>query len=553
VTANVASSRLVFDSEKWIKLAQRSAEKALLDSFYRVQSNQEGWAFFEANSSSYNIRLGASTDASGSLVNNSQIDVRLTRDGFEKKVMPTVEQLSKILPKLSLLQPEKQTLVDFFVRSLSRYGENYANAYWNFFSSLNLRILSREQLIMYLREVQRPGSAFTQNLVRIKENVILNIPEGPNYQPFRERLDDFRFLQTMMQEDKGTYPQLQRYMTIIADLSDKLAGNTKPKPSVAGGEKPETTSSGMRNLLSPMGRVTYDLKLAGDDNNLVMAQSWLREMMVPDQWKRLFLAPILKLEEYGQTEINSAVASLWSKLWEQRVEPLLGLFPFDLTMGRPEATPDMIGEVLHPLTGTFWREFHNHFGGILDITEGRLAIRQDFRDFVAIPAKTQYQMDAVQKFTNTLWNKEGKVEPIKLQVKAGLLPALPNREENPDEPSAELIYLRSGSASVLGFNQRGDWQELSEEWWNKGNATAGIQFQRGSETIKLFASADVDGQSWALFRLINLATKDKQSRTFSWSVRLPQSPEKKYLCTYEFKNDPYQIFKNLSGTPESRR
>lgn len=549
VSANVGSSRLIFDSQQWITLAQRSAAKELLESFYQSQVNKEGWAFFDTSNPSYTIRLGASTDASGSLVNNAQIDVRLTRDGFEKKVIPAVELLSNILPKLSLLQPEKQALVDFFVRSLSMYGQNYASSYWNFLRSLNLRILSREQLIMYLREIQRPGSAFTQNLVRIKDNVILNIPEGPNYQPFRERLDDFRFLQSLMQEEKGTYPQLQRYMAIIADLSDKLASSTQPKMLSVSGEKSEAAVNGMRSLLSPMGRVAYDLKTAGEGNSLIMVQSWLREMMVPDQWKPLFLAPIFKLEEYGQSEINSAVTSLWKKVWSQRVEPLLGLFPFDLNTGRPEATPGMIAEVFHPLTGTFWRDFHSYFSGILDATEGHWAVRQDFRDFVALSAKPQYQMDAVQRLTNTLWNKEGKAEPMNLQVKSGLLPDLPNREESPEAPSAELIYLRSGSASVIGFNQRSDWQDLSDEWWNKGNATAGIQFQRGSETIKLYASEDIDGKNWALLHLINLATKERNAQRFSWSVRLPQDPETKYLCVFAFKNDPFEIFKAIMTGP----
>jgi hypothetical protein len=209
----------------------------------------------------------------------------------------------------------------------------------------------------------------------------------------------------------------------------------------------------------------------------------------------------------------------------------------------------MITEVFHPLTGTFWRDFHSYFSGILDATEGHWAVRQDFRDFVALPAKPQYQMDAVQRLTNTLWNKEGKAEPMNLQVKSGLLPDLPNREENPEAPSAELIYLRSGSASVIGFNQRSDWQDLPDEWWNKGNATAGIQFQRGSETIKLYASEDVDGQNWALLHLINLATKERNAQKFSWSVRLPQDPGIKYLCVFAFKNDPFEIFKAIMTGP----
>ncbi|NDE68812.1 MAG: hypothetical protein EB057_01915, partial [Microbacteriaceae bacterium] len=159
-----------------------------------------GWIFFDQQEHVTKIALGVSTDESGSLINNAQIDTRLTREAFESNVKPAIESMTAIIDDLPLEAQERQRLVDFFIHNLSAYSGHYANAYWSFFKNISIQIQDPDRLVTYLKELQRPGSAFVQNLVRVKENVLLDLPSGPNYQPLRDRLEDFTFLKKLMAE-----------------------------------------------------------------------------------------------------------------------------------------------------------------------------------------------------------------------------------------------------------------------------------------------------------------------------------------------------------------
>ena len=531
-----------FDTNRWIDVIYRSSIKQLLTAFYRTYSSNDGWIFFDPQNTPYRIQLGISSDESGVLLNNAQVDVRLTKEAYDQKVKPSIELLTNLLADVPLTQADKQQLIDFFVSNLSVYSGKYANAYWDFFKNIVIRITSPEQLKSFLKELQRPGAAFVQNLIRVKESVLLDIPQGPNYQPVRDRLADFRFLDKLMQEQAGSYPQLARYIAIITEMSDELDKGDAPPPK--SDKKEAGEGGGLKKILSPMGRISYDILLQNESSYLTRTEILMRELNVPTNWQRPFIAPFVKAKDFGREEINSTIANNWSKLWSTQVSPLLSYFPFiGNTTSTNDAGPTQLIKVFHPNNGTFWGEVRDYYSSLFDIKDGRWKLKSDIVKVFDMPSDMEPKLNAASGLTIAMWDKDGNETPIHLSVKADLLPAIKlNEAEDHPAPVATLGFLKSGGASVLAFNQHGLWQDLAFEWWQKQPSSVGIELRpEEKESTKKYITDDVEDSYWSLYHL--LAQADKSSATlYDWVLAEPEDPKSRMTISFTFKKNPFELF-----------
>jgi len=545
LAAHIGGSMYTFDSNRWNYLIYRSKIRALLQNYYIRNPGFDGWIFFDRQSRPFRIPLGVSTDESGVLTNNAQVDVRLTRDGFDQNVKPAIETLSGLIEDIPLEQADKQILVDFFVRNLATYSGNYFNAYWSFFKNIVIRISSVDQLSMYLHELQRPGSAFVQNLIRINDNVKLDIPSSQNYQLVRERFQDFMFMKKLMTEQAGSYPELNRYTALVADMTDQLTGDSSD--SLGAKDKSEGKDSGLKALLNPIGRVALDMVQGTDSSYLSKVDAWIREMSIPTSWRGPFLIPFQKVMEYGRQDINRSIENSWQQLWDRQVLPLLGKFPFDRDRigNANEVTPEQLTAVFHPVNGILWQEAKKNYSTLFDVTDGKWVAKPDLANSITLPDAMEDRLNAASRLSQYLWAKDAQPTPMIFKVKADLIAQptpIPADEDNP--VTASLNFLRSGSHSALGFNQRSYWQELPFDWWQKASASVGLEFKSMDEKFKRQATQEVSDVTWPLLRLLRMATrKDLQ---YTWFVSLPDAPEQKLRITYTFKRDPFEIFQSLN-------
>lgn len=531
-----------FDTNRWHQLMLRSQVKEILTSYYALNYSNNGWIFFNPQAQPYRVPLGISTDISGGLVNNAQVDIRLTRESFEQKVKPAIILLTSMVGEVPLQNQDKQALVDFFVSNLTIYAGNYADAYWGFFKNMIIRINSPDNLEAYLRELQRPGSAFVQNLMRIRENVLLDIPADPNFQPVRDRLADFQFMQKLMQEQAGSYPQLQRYIAISAELLDHMVKEDTSAAPVA--EKP-APDAGLKRVLTPLGRVSYEMSVGGTSSLLFKVDAYLRELSIPASWQGPFLVPFQKARDFGRQEVNTTLYRQWQHIWDSEVVPLLNCFPFEYQKSTttPDCEPDQVLAVFHPLNGTFWARMKDVFGGVyLVSTDGQWTPRPELSNQFMLPENMARRLQAAVNLTQNLWNKEGANQPLIFKVKPDLLPEITFRNTEGEEiPMPSLAFLRSPGSSALGFNQKKSWQDFSFEWWQKGQVSAGIEFVSPTEKIRKYASADVDDSRWAFFRLLMLADHGN-NLLYTWRVTHPEMADKKLSVSFSLKKDPFELF-----------
>lgn len=546
VSGSIEGHFYSFDSNEWLALIHKSQIKLILDNFYRRHYSNDGWIFFQPQAQPYRIPLGISTDTTGVLVNNAHVDSRLTRDSYEQKIKPAITMLSTLMVDLPLGNEEKQILIDFFVQNLSTYAGNYADAYWGFFKNMALKINSPEQLQLYLKELQRPGSAFTQNLLRIKENVILDIPPNPNFQPVRDRLADFQFMQKLLQDQAGTYPQLERYILISGQLLEQMSIDGPPLPTPAPDKlNPEM---GLKSILTPMGRVSYDMLLGNPTSLLRQVEIYLREMNIPASWQAPFLYPFHRAREFGRQDINHSIQTQWRQLWDTQVMPLAGKFPFESQRSGviEDANPEYIHAVFHPTTGSFWNTIRNSFGALFNIVDGRWTPKPEVVSNFHLPEDMKTKLDAAADLTLALWDKNGADQPINIKARPDLLPEITAMNEDGDEiPLPSLTFLRTGSTSVLGFNQRKAWQDFNYEWWMKGIVSVGLEFLSPKEKIKKYASVDVDESRWSFYRLLLQAERGPKNQ-YAWILTHPEHPERKLKVSFAFKKDPFELFTSIT-------
>jgi hypothetical protein len=530
-----------FDTNRWYQLMLRSQVKEILTSYYALNYSNTGWIFFNPQAQAYRVPLGISTDISGGLVNNAQVDIRLTRESFEQKVKPAIILLTTMVGEIPLQNQDKQALIDFFVSNLTIYAGNYADAYWGFFKNMIIRVNSPDNLEAYLRELQRPGSAFVQNLMRIKENVLLDIPTDPNFQPVRDRLADFQFMQKLMQEQAGSYPQLQRYIALSGELLDHMSKDEALPP--AGMEKPGP-DAGLKKVLTPLGRVSYEMLNGGSSSLLYRVEAYLRELNIPASWQGPFVVPFQKAREFGRQEANTTLYRQWQQLWDTQVVPLLSCFPFEYQKSTTtqDCEPDQIQLVFHPLNGTFWSRMKEVFGGLFQVSDSQWKPRQDIVTQFMLPENMLRRLEAASALTQALWTKEGANQPLVFKVKPELLPEITvMNEEGQEVPMPSLAFLRSPGSSVLGFNQKKAWQDFNFEWWQKSQVSAGIEFVSPTEKTRKYASTDIDDSRWAFFRL--LMTSDRSANwLYTWRVIHPEKPDKKLSVSFTLKKDPFELF-----------
>jgi hypothetical protein len=542
----IEMSNKVFDFNhyEWQSLMLRSKLKALMEQFYRTHYFINGWSFFDQGSHPYRLPMGVSTDGAGVLTNSFQVDERLTRGMFDSHVKPAVQLLATLLPRLTVDDQEKQRLVDFVVQNLSVYASHYAATYWGFFSDMQLRINNPFQLLQYLRELQRPGSEFYQNLIAIKENIILDIPSGPNFQAFREEMENFRFLQRLLEEQGGNFPQLMRYMQIIIEVNDELF---KPKMYIPVVDA-TAVGAGLQPILTPMGRLAMDMILNTDASYLRKTEEWIREMAIPDHWQHPFLLPMEKLRDYGRLEINQSIASHWSELWGRAVEPMLGLFPFDAnqTVEGNIISAEQLARSLHPLKGEFWQGVNSVYRSLFTVNETQWVPAPSVIHALQFPPQMLARLNAAAQLTAALWGPQGIPSPLVMDVKADLLPDLRVDVDEDNLPHASLAYLRSGESSVLGFNQHISWQPFKYEWWQSTAASVGVEFISGDQKIKKYSGVDVDESMWALFRLLQQADIVQQQSHYDWTIPHPLAPEHRIKVGYTFRKNPFDLFRALN-------
>ena len=83
------------------------------------------------------------------------------------------------------------------------------------------------------------------------------------------------------------------------------------------------------------------------------------------------------------------------------------------------------------------------------------------------------------------------------------------------------------------------------EWWPKGTANVGIEFESTDEKAKKYASLEVSDSRWPLLKL--LAQANRAGLSYRWSVSLLDNPNEKLNAGFAFRRDPFEFFSAIKN------
>jgi hypothetical protein len=526
----------------WINLLASSRVTMMLRNIIQSHKSYNGWIFFDSLSNYPNVEMNTSNNGEALFAGRARIDGRLSADAFDNQVKPAVMALTDIIAKLTINAREKSRFNDFVLTNLRIYSDNYVNAYLNYFQQLQVRINSTWALNYVLDQIQQPNSPLLDTLVQIKVNTALIFPASSNFQPFAQKLMAFRYIQQLMEEKSGVYPEFQKYQVIMAQMQNDLNSREPYLPKKTDGD-----AAALKGALTPMGRGTLSMLLNEDSSYSKLVKNWLQNAGIPNNEQQPFLAPVQKVAELGTAEIKQTIDGIWTDIWSSNVQPLLVSFPFQLDAGKDkELTTDDLIKTFHPKQGVFWVTFQQYLAPLCSFGNGVWVKRQELTDSLALPANYFKRLNAAQQLTANLWDKEGNPTPLQLSVKPGLLPAFDSKQI-PNAPLVSLTYLRNGGASVLGFNQQETWHKLSLEWWTAQPAAAGVEFRKDADPTQVYADMTVTDSPWNFYRLLQQG-KSTGNTHYQWLFAHPNFPEQKLNVEFIFQNSPWVLFTNLAGS-----
>jgi hypothetical protein len=545
IAINLEGEYFSFTPKQWNELITRSRVTMMLRNLMYTHRNYDGWMFFNSPSIYMDVEMNSSNNGGLLFAGKARIDGRLTRDAFEQNVKPAIIALSDIVANLPIDATEKKHFNDLVLKNLDTYSDHYVSSYLNYFQQFQINIDSIWGLNYVIHNLQEPNSQLLDTLVQIKNNTALDLSASPSFQTFAQKLTVFRFVQHLMEEKNGVYPEFQKYQLMMAQMQQEMNSHElyEPKKSSDDGVGAEA----LKGALSPLGRVAWAIQLNEDGSYLKLTKSWLQNVGIQDDWQQPFLAPVQKVKEFGTAEINRNIAGIWTDIWDSNVAPLLVKFPFtEHAAPDIELTADELIKTFHPKQGLFWDTFQQYLAPLSRFSNGVWVRRHELSDNLVLPANYLVRLNVVQQLTNKLWDSQGNPKPLELAIKPGSLPTFDSKQI-PRAPLVSLIYLRQGSTSVLGFNQQTEWQKFQLEWWLAQPAEVGMEFRKDADPTRVYTDMIVDDSNWNLFKLLQRGHIAETQR-YRWALAHPNFPQQPLNLEFLLQGNPMSVFTNLAGS-----
>lgn len=521
-----ADKKFLFNAQNWNELIDRSRITLFMRDFIAHNKRHDGLLFFHERNRSADIVMNPSNDGLLFFTGKGRVDERFTKNAFEENVKLVLLDLPEFLENLPIEEKEKTLFSAFVFKEVEAYSEQYVSEFLNYYWQFGMEAGSLLELRYLLAQIQLPSSTFQDFLLTIKENTALELGENQYFRPFILELKNFDFIKHLMQERKGELPEFERYKAILGQMQADIEGNEPPPET----EDKNDVAKELKNLLSPVGRMSLIILREERDSYLSIVKKWLKSAGVAPDYQDVFIAPVYLMYEIGLTEVETVVDKLWTELWESDIQPLLNTFPFSAS-AESDISPQQLGDILRP-QGHFWKTFKQFLSPVLQQTEITWNKRTSVFGSLQLPKNMLKRVNNIARLTKMFWNKEGISQPFKLSIKP--LP-LPLREKG--WPVAVLSYMKSGGSSVFGFNQQPSWETLHIEWWKDQIAAVGIEFKTSDDSLKIYREIVIPESPWSFYRLL-LKANAFDTNVMTWKIN---NDGKELSAQFAIKNDPWAL------------
>jgi hypothetical protein len=527
----IAGNEYVFITKKWNELVDSSRITWFLQDFVTQNKWHDGLLFFQTESEFPDLAMNPSNDGHFFFTGHGKVDGRFTMHAFEQQVKPVLLELPEFLQSLPVPPEEKTRFSNFVFDEVMAYADVYVSEFLHYYREFGVQAENLGGFRYVLTQMQLPSSQFQNFLLTMKENTALDVGDNPYLQPFAVALQEFGFIQRLMQERKGVYPEIDKYKAILAQMQRDLESD-----EAFIGENETDEANELKWQLSPLGRISIAIFRNEKDSYLNLAKKWLKSVGGDTKgWQDPFLAPFYQAYDMGLTETEATLSRVWEDLRHSDVQPVLASFPFNAE-AETVVSPEMLEAVFRPQQGSFWQTFDPYLRPVCVEKGGIWRERMFPGGSLQLPENMLDTVNGIARLARTLWDEEGIPQPLSFSIKP--MP-LPSRYEH--EPPVVLTYLKCGEGSVFGFNQQPSWETFQIEWWKESTATVGVVFAPKGKSGKESQIIGVPQSTWSFYRLLQKSELAK-SAVRTWRIENPQIKSKFLDVQFSIRGDPWDLF-----------
>ena len=540
---NLPGQSFQFCANDWFNLIKRSKIALCINKYITYNYNLDGMIFFGPGDNFSNIVMNPTNNGQYLFTGKGIIEGWFTKEAFNTKVKPVLILLPKFLKNLYVAQSYKKSFSTFVYRETQAYANRYAEESANYINSFGIEADSVGSLYFVLDQLTLPSSPLTSMLLSVYNNTNLDIDgKNPYMSPFILSLGEFEWLWHLMKEEKGCYPELEKYRTIIAHLEMDISQNSNSKNPKEQNQK-GIVRYPFRQLLTSIGKVSFDIYSNNPGSYLALTKDWLQSVGIGPKWQHIFLAPIYSAYHIGIRDINFVLHTLWTKLVKRDIAPLYTRFPFNVRSNVNVSIQELKDAT--NINGDFWNNFKSMLSVFVVKENGKWQPNNP-NSGVKLPANMCNLLNKLTNIQTTIWDNKGNPKPIIIYIEPQPLP-----KPIDNEPVVVLSYLRIGKDSIFGFNQRPYWERLEFKWWKAEPAFVGVQFASNGNTLKFKQLAFIPKSYWSLYHLL-LTAKESRPLVYSWVVYshktkvnpiVNEQIEEVEAVKFRLKSDPWHIFR----------
>lgn len=488
-----AGEEFKFSGKQWNNLLNRSRITFFLRDFIGHNKRHDGLLFFTAEKEFEDLVINPSNDGRFFFIGHARVDGRFTNDALEKRVKPVLMELPSFIEELPIPKKEKSYFSNFLAKEVEAYGRRYAEAYENYYMDFDIEAKSLGALRYVLTQMTLPSSQFMDVLLSVRDNTLVDSGKNEYLQSIALRLREFEFFQRLLEEQKGSFPELDKYKALLEQMQIDIQ-NRKP---VMDDDKEEMFKD-FKNRLTPLGRISFAIFRDEPDSYLNLIKLWLKSVGISSQWQDVFLAPVYQAYFLGMQEIEVGIAKIWADILQTDINPLYNKFPFDISSNK-DISIEELKQATHP-HGHFWKTFNALLTPFCIEKGGLWRERTNLLGAPNLPENMPQTVTAVARLSENLWDNKGDELPLKFMVKPIPLP-----QAVINEPIAILSYLHAGGSSIFGFNQQPSWKEFKFQWQTASSAAVVIEFATKDATTRFQNAVKISRTGWSFFRLLQKA------------------------------------------------
>lgn len=479
-----------FSGKLWNNLLNRSRITLFLRDFVSFNKRQNGMLFFNGEDKFSDLVMNPSNDGRFFFTGHARVDGKYTREALERRVEPILRELPVFIQKLPIEKKEKSYFSNFLSREVQAYADRYADAYKNYYMDYNIEVDSLGALRYVLNQLTFPSSNFMDVLFTVRDNTTIDPKENPYLMSLSLRLREFEFFNRLMNEEKGAFPELDKYKALL----EQMLMDIQQPESVDNQDETKPFHKAISRL-TPLGRISFAIIRNDPDSYFNLVKLWLESVGITSHWQDVFLAPVYQAYLLGLQEIEADISRIYEELWYTNIRPLYGRFPF-----APNSEKEILFEELKQAThpaGVFWKTFHSLLRPYCVIKDDLWKKRQTPLMELTLPDGMLDILNAMDRLSSFLWNDEGEARPLTFYMKP-----IPLSSSRDSQVIPVLSYLHAGEESIFGFNQKPAWKKFDFRWHVASRASVGVEFTSEDGAENAQGSVSVSKRPWSFFRLL---------------------------------------------------